>query len=176
MGHPPEDLCIVEGTAAAGAVIYVGGAALFAGTVAVLSTPSAQRSLSTFTSAAGDSISNSVNSIKGLFFSKDAEAGQLQAAGRDATNKANAAIEKASQDIASYKNRDDVEKHIDKLKEGVARVGDLSRQLDKTKGKTERDKIKAELKAEIKDVNGHEKDLSEKPKNKKKDEQPTNSN
>ena len=54
-GHCGEDLCIVEG----GAAIYVGGAALLAGTAAVLSTPSGQRSLSTFTSAAGQSISNS---------------------------------------------------------------------------------------------------------------------
>jgi RHS repeat-associated protein len=64
-GECAEDLCIVEGSAA----IYVGGAALLAGTAAYLSTPSGQRSLSTFTSAAGQSISNSIASIKG-FFSK----------------------------------------------------------------------------------------------------------
>ena len=109
--------------------------------------------------------------ISGLYFSKDAEAGQLQAAGRDATNKANAAIEKASHDKASFKDPTDVQEHIDKLSEGVARVGDLSKQLDQTKGKAERDKIKAKLKAEIKEVNGHEKDLSDKPKDKKKTKQ-----
>jgi len=65
-GHCGEDLCIVEG----GAAIYVGGAALLAGTAAVLSTPAGQRSLSTFTSAAGQSISNSISSINS-FFSKD---------------------------------------------------------------------------------------------------------
>ncbi|HLH06200.1 MAG TPA: RHS repeat-associated core domain-containing protein [Terriglobales bacterium] len=65
-GHCGEDLCIVEG----GAAIYIGGAALLAGTAAVLSTPSGQRSMSTFTSAAGQSISNSIGAIKS-FFSKD---------------------------------------------------------------------------------------------------------
>ena len=62
-GHCGEDLCIVEG----GAAIYVGGAALLAGTAAVLSTPSGQRSLSTFTSAAGQSISNSISAISSFF-------------------------------------------------------------------------------------------------------------
>ena len=71
-GHCAEDACIVEGTAAIGAAIYVGGAALLAGTAAVLSTPSGQRSLDTFTSAAGTSISNSITGIKN-FFSKSSD-------------------------------------------------------------------------------------------------------
>jgi RHS repeat-associated protein len=66
-GHCAEDACIVEGTAAIGAAVYVGGAALLAGTAAVLSTPSGQRSLSTFTSAASQSISDSVHSISSFF-------------------------------------------------------------------------------------------------------------
>jgi RHS repeat-associated protein len=68
-GHCAEDACVIEGTAAIGAAVYVGGAALVAGTAAVLSTPSGQRSLSTFTSAASQSISNSISGIKS-FFSK----------------------------------------------------------------------------------------------------------
>jgi len=68
-GHCAEDACVIEGTAAIGAAVYVGGAALVAGTAAVLSTPSGQRSLSTFTSAASQSISDSISGIKS-FFSK----------------------------------------------------------------------------------------------------------
>ncbi len=64
-GHCAEDFCIVEG----GAAVYVAGAALVAGTAAVLSTPAGQRSLSTFTSAASTSISNSIHTITS-FFSK----------------------------------------------------------------------------------------------------------
>jgi RHS repeat-associated protein len=62
-GHCGEDLCIVEG----GAAIYIGGAALLAGTAAILNTPAGQRSLSTFTSAAGQSISNSISAISSFF-------------------------------------------------------------------------------------------------------------
>jgi RHS repeat-associated protein len=62
-GHCGEDLCIVEG----GAAIYIGGAALFAGTAAYLATPSGQRSLSTFTSAASQSISDSIHAIGNFF-------------------------------------------------------------------------------------------------------------
>lgn len=59
--------------------------------------------------------------------------------------------------------------HIDKLREGVDRVNNLSNQLDKTKGKTARDNIKNELRQEIDQVKGHEKDLRQKPRKKKKD-------
>jgi RHS repeat-associated protein len=73
-GHCGEDLCIVEG----GAAIYIGGAALLAGTAAVLSTPSGQRSLSTFTSAASQSISDKVGAIKDFFSPKQSQSNPWQ--------------------------------------------------------------------------------------------------
>ena len=91
----------------------------------------------------------------------------MQGARRDATDKANATIERASQNLEGYKNPNDVSAHIDELKKGVNRVNTLSSQLDRTKGKAERDNIKSELKREIDQVKGHEKDLRQKPKKKK---------
>jgi RHS repeat-associated protein len=164
-GHCGEDACILEG----GIGLLILGTAAITATTVYLHTPAGQRSLSTFTSAAEDSISNSITGIKNFVFSKDAEAGQLQGAGREAIDRASATIEKASQDIASFKNPADVQDHIDGLQKSMDRVRDLSSQLDKTKGKTERDKIKAELKKEIDKVKGHEKDLRQKPKAPKKD-------
>jgi RHS repeat-associated protein len=158
----------VAGVDDAGYVV-VGGLVVFTAAVIIYeSQPEQERNFARATSQAFDA---TISTFSGLFSSKDAEAGQLHAAGRDAIDKANDTIEKASHAIDSYENRKDVERHIDKLKEGVAQVGELSKQLDKTKGKTARDKVKAELKAAIKDVNGHEKDLRDKPKIKKtKDE------
>jgi RHS repeat-associated protein len=115
-----------------------------------------------------ESIFHSEDSSKNTFFSsRDAEAGQLQAAGREATDKANATIERASNNLTGYKNPNDVSAHIDELKKGVDRVKGLSTQLDTTKGKAERDNIKSELKREIDQVKGHEKDLRQKPRKKK---------
>jgi RHS repeat-associated protein len=69
-GHCGEDLCIVEG----GVTAYFVGAAAVAGTAALLSTPAAQRSLSTFTSAASENFSSNVSALKstvsGWFSSK----------------------------------------------------------------------------------------------------------
>jgi RHS repeat-associated protein len=66
-GHCGEDACVIEGSAA---LLYIGGAALVAGTAAVLNTPAGQRSVSTFTSAASQSISDTVHAI-GNFFHPD---------------------------------------------------------------------------------------------------------
>jgi RHS repeat-associated protein len=74
-GHCAEDFCIVEG----GAAVYVAGAALVAGTAAVLSTPAGQRSLSTFTSAASASVSSTIHSITS-FFSKSKDSTPAPAA------------------------------------------------------------------------------------------------
>jgi RHS repeat-associated protein len=63
-GHCAEDLCIVEGGAAAGVGLYIAGAAVLAGAAEYLSTPSGQRSFSTFTSAASASISSNVQAVK----------------------------------------------------------------------------------------------------------------
>ena len=71
---------------------------------------------------------------------------------------------------AIFKDRDDVKAHIKELQKGVDRVRDLIAQLDKTRGKTERDKLKSGLQREIDQVKGHEKDLQEKPKVKDKDQ------
>jgi RHS repeat-associated protein len=67
-GHCAEDACVVEG----GTALVVGGIAIVAGTEAYLSTPSGQRSLSTFTSGVSSSFSNSVSSIKNFFSSSKA--------------------------------------------------------------------------------------------------------
>lgn len=67
-GHCAEDACVVEG----GTALIVGAIALTAGTEAYLSTPSGQRSLSTFTSGVSSSFSNSVSSIKNFFSSSKA--------------------------------------------------------------------------------------------------------
>jgi len=80
-GHCGEDLCIVEG----GAAIYIGGAALLAGTAAVLNTPAGQRSLSTFTSAASQSISDTVHAI-GNFFHPDNSGQAASPPGTTTTN------------------------------------------------------------------------------------------
>lgn len=95
---------------------------------------------------------------------KDPEAGQLQAAAKGAIDKASATIEKASQELATFKNPTNVRTHIDQLQKGVDRLRELSPQLDKTKGKAERDKIKSKIRRETDQVKGHEKDLREKPK------------
>jgi RHS repeat-associated protein len=65
-GHCAEDLCIVEGAATA----YIAGAAVVAGTAAILSTPAGQRSLQTFTSAAASSFSSSFHGLTGLLVSR----------------------------------------------------------------------------------------------------------
>jgi hypothetical protein len=104
----------------------------------------------------------------GWFSSKDAEAGQIEAAGRAAIDAASATIEKASQDLAKYNNPTDVLAHIEGNKEGIQRVKDLSDMLDKAKGKTARDEAKKKLKDAIGDLQGHDKDLRQKPKDKKK--------
>ena len=70
-GHCAEDLCVVEGSAAAVTALAVAGIATVEGTAAYFRTPSGQRSLDTFTSAAGASISNSISSIKGWFHHSD---------------------------------------------------------------------------------------------------------
>jgi RHS repeat-associated protein len=62
-GHCAEDFCIVEG----GVTAYFAGAAVLAGAGAYLSTPAGQRSLNTFTSAAGASFSSSFHSLTSLF-------------------------------------------------------------------------------------------------------------
>jgi hypothetical protein len=54
-----------------GTVIVVGVIATAAGVAAVASTPAGQRSLSTFTSAAHDSFSHSVSTIKSWFHHSD---------------------------------------------------------------------------------------------------------
>jgi len=66
-GHCGEDACIIEG----GTALVVLGIATVAATEAVLSTPAGQRSLDTFTSAAGASVSNSISSIKNFFSKSD---------------------------------------------------------------------------------------------------------
>jgi RHS repeat-associated protein len=158
-GHCAEDACLVEGAVAIGA-----GVIFTAATIQYYrQNPDAGAALAAGASAAHQAFTNAMGAISGLFFSKDAEAGQLQAAGRDATDRANATIERASQDIAGFKNPADVKSHIDELQKGVDRVRDLSGQLDKTKGKTERDKIKSDLQKAIDQVKGHEKDLRNKP-------------
>ncbi len=164
-GHCAEDACLVEGAVAIGT-----GVIFTAATIQYYrQNPDAGDALAAGASAAHQAFTNAMGAIAGVFFSKDAEAGQLQAAGREATDKANATIERASQDIAGFKNPADVNSHIDELKKGVDQVKDLSGRLDTTKGKAERDKIKAELKKEIDQVKGHEKDLRQKPKAPKKD-------
>jgi RHS repeat-associated protein len=66
-GHCAEDFCVVEG----GVTAYFAGAAVLAGASAYLSTPSGQRSLDTFTSAAGASFSSSFHSLTSLFSKSD---------------------------------------------------------------------------------------------------------
>jgi RHS repeat-associated protein len=81
-GHCAEDACVVEGSAA---LLYIGGAALVAGTAAVLNTPAGQRSLSTFTSAASQSISDTVHAI-GNFFHPDNSGKAASPPGKTTTN------------------------------------------------------------------------------------------
>lgn len=81
-GHCAEDACVIEGSAA---LLYVGGAALVAGTAAVLNTPAGQRSLSTFTSAASQSISDTVHAI-GNFFHPDNSGKATSPPGTTTTN------------------------------------------------------------------------------------------
>ena len=72
-GHCAEDLCIVEGGAAAGTGLYLLGAAAIAGGAAILHSPAGQRSFDTFTSAAGANLSSNFQAVKGAvtgFFSK----------------------------------------------------------------------------------------------------------
>ena len=158
-GHCAEDACIVEGGVTAGILAY--GAVV--GATAYLSTPSGQRSVETFTSAAGAAISNSFQSLAS-FFAKDAEAGQLQKAGKDAIDQSSTTIEKASRDLERFKNQTDVKQHIEAQQKGIDRVSDLSNQLDKAKGRSERDNIKAQLKEEIEKLKNHDRDLKTKPK------------
>ena len=66
-GHCAEDACVAEG----GTALVVLGIAVTVGAEAYLNTPSGQRSMETFTSAAGQSISNSISSIKNFFSKKD---------------------------------------------------------------------------------------------------------
>lgn len=63
-GHCAEDACVVEGGAAIVTVAVVGAIALEAGAVAYNNSPEGQRSWSTFSSAASDSFSSSMGSIK----------------------------------------------------------------------------------------------------------------
>jgi RHS repeat-associated protein len=160
------DACLVE------AAVTIGTGVIF--TAATIQTyqqnPDAGAALAAGAGAAQQSFTSAMAAISSYFFSKDAEAGQLQAAGRDATDKANATIERASQDLASFKNRGDVENHIKDLREGVDRVKDLSDQLGRTKGKAERERIKTKLQEEIDQVKRHEKELRQKPKTPKKDQ------
>jgi len=81
-GHCAEDACVIEGSAA---LLYIGGAALVAGTAAVLNTPAGQRSLNTFTSAASQSISDTVHSI-GNFFHPDNSGKAASPPGTTTTN------------------------------------------------------------------------------------------
>jgi RHS repeat-associated protein len=62
-GHCAEDFCVVEG----GVTAYFAGAAALAGASAYFSTPTGQRSLDTFTSAAGASFSNSFHTLTSFF-------------------------------------------------------------------------------------------------------------
>jgi RHS repeat-associated protein len=70
-GHCAEDLCIGEGAGAVVVGAAILGTAAFVGVAKYFSTDSGQRSLSTFTSAAGDSIHTNVqkveNAVTGLF-------------------------------------------------------------------------------------------------------------
>jgi RHS repeat-associated protein len=63
-GHCAEDLCVVEGTSAAVVGAYIVGSAALVGIGKYFSTPSGQRSLSTFTSAASESIHSQVQTVK----------------------------------------------------------------------------------------------------------------
>jgi RHS repeat-associated protein len=81
-GHCGEDACVIEGSAA---LLYIGGAALVAGTAAVLNTPAGQRSVSTFTSAASQSISDTVHAI-GNFFHPDNSGKATSPPGTTTTN------------------------------------------------------------------------------------------
>ena len=164
-GHCAEDACVLE-TAAIGtaAVVFTSATIQF-----YRQNPDAGAALAAGANAAQQSLSNAVSKISGLFFSKDAEAGQLQAAGKDAIDNASATIEKASQDIASFKNPTDVTAHIEGLKDGIKEVKDLSNQLDKTKGKDARSAVKEKLKEAIDQLKGHTKDTQQKPKEKHDD-------
>jgi len=70
-GHCAEDLCVVEGGGAVVVGAAILGTAAFVGAAKYFSTDSGQRSFSTFTSAAGDSIHTNVqkveNAVTGLF-------------------------------------------------------------------------------------------------------------
>ena len=81
-GHCAEDGCVIEGSAA---LLYIGGAALVAGTAAVSNTPAGQRSVSTFTSAASQSISDTVHAI-GNFFHPDNSGKAASPPGTTTTN------------------------------------------------------------------------------------------
>lgn len=161
-GHSP-DAGVVE------TVVLVSTGVVF--TAAVIQNyrqnPDAGKALRGATEAAHQFLTTTADKLSSIFSSRDAEARQLQGAGRDATDKANATIERASQDLGSYKNPNDVSAHIDDLKKGVDRVKGLSTQLDRTTGKAQRDNIKSELKRETDQVKGHEKDLRQKPKKQK---------
>jgi len=80
-GHCAEDFCIVEG----GVTAYFVGAAAVVGVAAVLRTLAGERSLDTFTSAAGASFSSSFHSLTSLF-SKGSKAAPAPAAEGEKTN------------------------------------------------------------------------------------------
>lgn len=82
-GHCAEDACVVEG-AVGGVGILVYGAVV--GTGAVLSTPAGQRSVETFTSAAGNAMSSAFHGLTHLF-SKSTNSGGSEKQGTQSGSK-----------------------------------------------------------------------------------------
>jgi hypothetical protein len=104
--------------------------------------------------------------VLSLIFAKDAEASSIKGQGQDAVKGAEKAIDSAKKGLAKgeYKNPKDVEDHVSGLQKGIDKVNNLSNKLDQTKGQRARDQVKTDLKNAIRDVSGHTRDLSQKPK------------
>lgn len=116
--------------------------------------------------------SNNLIMARQAALSQDAQAGALIKSGTDANKAAAAAIEAATagKKAGIYKDPNDVQAHIDKLKEGMK---DVARKIEAVKnavGQKARDAAKELLKKATKEVKGHEKDLQQKPKIKPKEE------
>ncbi len=158
-GHCAEDACVVEGA------IAIGSAVIFTAAVTEYyeqsPNPTAAEALSAGATAASQAFSGALGKLTN-FFAKDAEASQLEKAGKNAVDQASNTIENISHAVGKFKDATDKRQHLDSQQQGIDRVKKLTKDLGEARGKKDRDAIKQELKKEIDTLVNHDKEIQQK--------------